>query len=1378
MTYTKQLDELRRNGQYGKFLDLLQQLYGDVTLCDEADAAFGRHFLAGIIDGTPLPCLLLEAAFQKQPTAEFFSGDGADPMRDSPLWDLWPPGAIRELLRGRLRLIEAAQSHDSTQKISDLLRQAAERYRRAWGNTPGPSGYVAGDPAFLLRLPANSHWGSVLRQFERQFHPDGHIDWDEPLLLMGGETIVYLLAGHSALSCEGRPVSTWVPLQARMESLGNSSVVPEGLLGRLVVEKVPDGGGYLYPDCRFNGYLPLDALFQEALRNVMTVIRRRPEWPELKGPTFDFRWRLIPTSPLDGHLNPVPLDSLTGRSAELAFAAAVMAALKGERLDERAAISACFAEPAVHDELMGVDGLIDKVLGTRTERPDASPLGGQLKGNLIDHLVVSDETTSQDAFQVHGWTIEINRAKTFDQAYRILSEHCRITDKVKQHLAERSRRLLEETCTPYVRSSLSTRRPGDPSKQEPREVREPLPPEKVEQMLRGNLGEKNRVRLLAESGLGKSTMLIEAEHLIASTPGSLVPLRLGAGPACTSHDDRGRWNRLPLLSDFDWSQRRDDLLDQLAERLLGEVIEDGSLRSAWIREAVARGEVVFLLDSLDQTEDRKDGKFKLDRFLKSAGVRNCPVLLSMRPEARFSKSSSQAGITWRTLWLDSFNRERIRRYWGETPLLERLLNDEWAALREVPLILRLNARGAGGQNPDWAALREVPILLQQMKRLAEWGELENLPNREAIYHRTLLMLLQHGHAGLEDAGHFKVSQNSLPRVEKLLAKIAWETITLESSSQHKRDAKFTGELSGYAYVKFEEEHSNLLHTLDQLSLTIRQAYIDKLGYYQEQFAWRHFSFCEWFAAQHFVSLASKHQEAVIQKYALDERWKWIFRFAVCAASRLGQQETVGHLAKCFLSYGAAFLLWEVIDDRHGDGVDLANSHRAYDSLCRWLVDKWDASWPPRSEMLSQSLFAPESYPVKRATIPVVTGEIAEILKILFELDEKSLLPKFRDSRWLYPAWQLVIDGCDSADASIRNICMKLRFSFLTEYERRVEAAAARNQSRQSRDWRSEDRGLLQLVPDEHLVTLDLINEQSLKTIRQWPGIETGDYATRRETFNRQLQEIGANYCQCPPEGWDHPYRTADGSARNPQDCMVSMGSVYVDDDGNLVQLQKHRLVDGYKLLRTPVTHAHFYNFDPFHFRRVSVAWPDSSDVDLGVFGDYPVHAVNWFQAAMFCIWLTGRGTFGQFDLPNRLDWEACCRAGRDRLSDFYGIPWSDKNGPILDDNGDEQFGLLGSHSANVATGAISAVGQFPGNGFGLRDMHGQVWEWMKTTEKYFPLPQRPKHLLGLLRMEQMGGSSMHDVIYGSGDSSSCSVRTQNPEIGSFGDGFRVCHLTK
>ncbi|MFM7922069.1 MAG: hypothetical protein ACKPJJ_17745, partial [Planctomycetaceae bacterium] len=76
---------------------------------------------------------------------------------------------------------------------------------------------------------------------------------------------------------------------------------------------------------------------------------------------------------------------------------------------------------------------------------------------------------------------------------------------MKQKLAERSKLLLETTCSPYVRSSLSERRPGDPVKKEPLEVPVPLKEAEVQRMLQGQLEGSDRVLLQAESGLGKST---------------------------------------------------------------------------------------------------------------------------------------------------------------------------------------------------------------------------------------------------------------------------------------------------------------------------------------------------------------------------------------------------------------------------------------------------------------------------------------------------------------------------------------------------------------------------------------------------------------------------------------------------------------------------------------------------------------------------------------------------------------------------------------------------------------------------------------------------------------------------------------------------------
>lgn len=363
---------------------------------------------------------------------------------------------IRDLLRGRLKLIEAADSDAKPEELLELFKRATEHCRNAWEKVlPAPEAST-GEPSFLRCLPAGG-WDQAFRRLERQIHSDTPgPDWDDPLLLMIGETIAYLLGGDSALKREGSPVFTWVLLKSLNRLRSNDDVVvPEGVLARLVVEKVPEGAGYLYPDCRYNGYLPLEPSFQEGLRNVMTVLRRRSEWIERAGQKFDFRWRLIPTSPVDGHGRPVLLDSITGRSAEAAFACAILAALMGERLDERSAITACFAEPgAAHEKLQRVEGIVDKLLGTREEQGE-SQLGGKAKENFLDHILVSDDQPhTRENVQIHNWTIEFHRVKTLNNAYRLLSRQSQITDAYRQRMSERSRGLLEYLCHPYVRPRL------------------------------------------------------------------------------------------------------------------------------------------------------------------------------------------------------------------------------------------------------------------------------------------------------------------------------------------------------------------------------------------------------------------------------------------------------------------------------------------------------------------------------------------------------------------------------------------------------------------------------------------------------------------------------------------------------------------------------------------------------------------------------------------------------------------------------------------------------------------------------------------------------------------------------------------------------------
>jgi hypothetical protein len=81
--------------------------------------------------------------------------------------------------------------------------------------------------------------------------------------------------------------------------------------------------------------------------------------------------------------------------------------------------------------------------------------------------------------------------------------------------------------------------------------------------------------LLAESGLGKSTLLIEAEHLIASADDSRIPLRLAPDRQEAVRDDTTHWvsYRYHCCQISIGSRILAALLAKFAEQLLGEILQ-------------------------------------------------------------------------------------------------------------------------------------------------------------------------------------------------------------------------------------------------------------------------------------------------------------------------------------------------------------------------------------------------------------------------------------------------------------------------------------------------------------------------------------------------------------------------------------------------------------------------------------------------------------------------------------------------------------------------------------------------------------------------------------------------------------------------------------
>jgi eukaryotic-like serine/threonine-protein kinase len=101
--------------------------------------------------------------------------------------------------------------------------------------------------------------------------------------------------------------------------------------------------------------------------------------------------------------------------------------------------------------------------------------------------------------------------------------------------------------------------------------------------------------------------------------------------------------------------------------------------------------------------------------------------------------------------------------------------------------------------------------------------------------------------------------------------------------------------------------------------------------------------------------------------------------------------------------------------------------------------------------------------------------------------------------------------------------------------------------------------------------------------------------------------------------------------------------------------------------------------------------------------NHPVAYVDWNDAQAFCkklSQLTGR----TYRLPSEAEWEYACRAGT--TTPFHFGPTITPE--LANYNGEYSYG---SGPKGQYRRQTTPVGSFAANGFGLHDMHGNVWEW-------------------------------------------------------------------
>ena len=131
----------------------------------------------------------------------------------------------------------------------------------------------------------------------------------------------------------------------------------------------------------------------------------------------------------------------------------------------------------------------------------------------------------------------------------------------------------------------------------------------------------------------------------------------------------------------------------------------------------------------------------------------------------------------------------------------------------------------------------------------------------------------------------------------------------------------------------------------------------------------------------------------------------------------------------------------------------------------------------------------------------------------------------------------------------------------------------------------------------------------------------------------------------------------------------------------------------------------------------------------------PVINVSWNDTKEYVKWLSGK-TGNQYRLLSESEWEYVARAGT--TGPFhYGRTISTDQA-----NYDGDF-VYGSGRKGVDRQKTVSVGSFPSNGYGLHDVHGNVWEWVEDCwhESYAGAPKDG-------RAWTTGGSCGHRVLRG------------------------------
>lgn len=1166
-------------------------------------------------------------------------------------------------LASRFALIDAFLNND--EDLGSAITDVVLATTAAWDYQPSAAvnQEVVSEPSFVQSLESAPNLIGFLRKSAER-----HGGWSHPGILLAGETLAALNGDRRTAEANSRTKILFAYKQPKRA---------RGILGEITIERISDGAGLLVPNAYSCGYLWMKRSFSDGLQNALWAARNHAKQHFGDGIcNFDWRWTIDLRAATDRIpvLKREPQIELEGHSAEVALACAMIATHPNNKdlqrnqdpLDPHVGVTARIADPGndAHDAIAGVSSVDVKTLVERMET------------RRLWEVVIAE---SQDPSQIprNDQRFRFPAARTLREAYELMVRNRRITTGVNRFLALEAGRLKREHCQPYILPAIAERTRQPESAEQPGATETPLSDEAIEHLLKGRLYATetevppdvsnpwvgNRVRIFADSGLGKSVFILHLQRQIAKSNDDLLPIRLGR---VTGEDSD--------LGEIDWTIGRDQILGRLAgSRGLTEAIDrwcqsqgheqlDAEERERWFGWMIRTGRVVFLFDALDQTAREV---LSLGNFLAQPEIRSCPAILTGRPSS--VNSHAFRDNAWRTLRLLPFDWERQRRYLGED-LSSFLQLPKHKTQEELPLG---SLSVEENEKLKWRDLLEIPLLIGLMKQLAiEAGSglrFRIIHSRKELYDQAVTHLIRKGWNSLESSskGSLLVSES---KIRFWLGRIAFRMI--RRSDRH----DFTGVIDGDEFERLVTDNEigeDAMKVLEKIDVTTVHQLLESVG--RTGLAFRHRSFMEYFAAWYLVSgkvdenedLESVRKDFVLpiaREKLLHEihdvidahgnwlshmqdpetsnrpsQWNETLRFALAHAENQQWQQ----FAKQLIELGNPWVVFQSLNEDRSASEKLID-FTSIDALTTWLVHRDESEW--------------------------FSGKLARI-----ELERRESIRS---------------TACGAVERK------RIRSSELMKIEHRDAAVLSplRAISGMSDSFYQSE--------SKHSVSLQKLNELC------WPG-------TKSRVMNSFVSVTGGDF-----DISNYDYRRD-----NPQSMSRKYGSLFAgmlakvsdpafelftDECDSLVPTSPIPITD-FELADFPVTNHLFELFCPTHRRHRG---PYSSA------DDQPVLHVSWFIANEFCEWLSELSGL-RYRLPSEWEWEWACRWYNTLQGPYW---WGEFLSEDLCHCRGDDSSTTHAQRTRGRKEAINTYGEIPywhpsrepNANAGLLDMLGNVWEWCQN----------------------------------------------------------------